>query len=243
MPHARPPPPPSIKKMKSWYRHCHSLFLFRRNKRWLLRPISLAETSPRLISRGNSGDSGDQKMACALTKATSGRRPRQGDNQFARPSLDANCHGIIFFALSFLIFAVKNSGKKFYGTTNSPGSLDNTSTRSVTWSLEVGQAASSSVGETSPQRLFSLLGLQQVSETSQRRLPSCGQNWSPKLMETSRRRLRDLLETGKVSQKSNMFEFPATPETRLVSRRRRGDVSATSGDSSRHQVATESPGQ
>ena len=50
---------------------------------------------------------------------------------------------------------------------------------------------------------------------------------------TSRRRLRDLLETEKVSpQKSNMFEFPATP------RRRRGDVSATSGDSSRHLVAT-----
>ena len=29
-------------------------------------PISLAETSPRLISCGNLGDSGDQKMACAL---------------------------------------------------------------------------------------------------------------------------------------------------------------------------------
>ena len=45
---------------------------------WFLRSnISLAETSlrlPRLISRGNSGDSGDQKMACALTKATSRRR-------------------------------------------------------------------------------------------------------------------------------------------------------------------------
>ena len=40
-------------------------------------PISLVETSPRLprlISRGNSGDSGDQKMVCALTKATSRRR-------------------------------------------------------------------------------------------------------------------------------------------------------------------------
>ena len=40
-------------------------------------PISLAETSPRLISHGNSGDSGDQNMACALTKAMPGRRPRR----------------------------------------------------------------------------------------------------------------------------------------------------------------------
>ena len=36
-------------------------------------PISLAETSPRLISCGNSGNSGDQKMACTLTKETSPR--------------------------------------------------------------------------------------------------------------------------------------------------------------------------
>ena len=37
--------------------------------------MTLAETSPRLTSRGNSGD---QKMACALTKAMPGRRPRPG---------------------------------------------------------------------------------------------------------------------------------------------------------------------
>ena len=55
---------------------------------------------------------------------------------------------------------------------------------------------------------------------------------------TSRRRLRDLLETEKVSKQSNMFEFPGNSlETRLVSRRRREDVSATSGDSSRHLVS------
>ena len=34
-------------------------------------PISLAETLPWLVSHGNSGDSGDQKIACALTKETS----------------------------------------------------------------------------------------------------------------------------------------------------------------------------
>ena len=46
---------------------------------WAKGPISLAETSPRLprlISCGNSGDSGDKKMACALTKETSPRLPR-----------------------------------------------------------------------------------------------------------------------------------------------------------------------
>ena len=99
-------------------------------------PISLAETSPRLprlISCGNSGDSGDQKMACALTK----------ERRLGRPNTCMAC------AL------------------------------------------------------------------------------------TSRRRLRDLLETEKISQKiGHVWISRDSPETRLVSRRRRGDVSATSGDSS-----------
>ena len=57
---------------------------------------------------------------------------------------------------------------------------------------------------------------------------------------TSRRRLRDLLETEKVSPPKikHVWISCDSPETRLVSRRRRGDVSATSGDSSRHLVAT-----
>ena len=75
--------------------------------------------------------------------------------------------------------------------------------------------------ETSPQRLLSLLGLQQVSETS-------------------RRCLRYLLETGKcpTTKIEHVSISRDSAETRLVSRRRRGDVSATSGDSSRHLVAT-----
>ena len=59
---------------------------------------------------------------------------------------------------------------------------------------------------------WSPAGLGDVAEMSRTKLVSAT---SPQLMETSRRRLRDLLETGKVSkkspQKSNMFEFPATP--------------------------------
>ena len=107
-------------------------------------PISLAETSPRLprlISCGNSGDSGDQKMACALNKETLLRLPR-------------------------LI---------------SRGDLGD-------------------------------------------------QNMACTLM--SRRRLRDLLETERVSKKiEHVWNSRDSPETRLVSRRRRGDISATSGDS------------
>ena len=70
--------------------------------------------------------------------------------------------------------------------------------------------------ETSPQRLLSLLsllGLQQVSETS-------------------RRRLRYLLETGKSLQNiEHVWISRDAPETRLVSKRRRGDSSC-------HLVAT-----
>ena len=79
----------------------------------------------------------------------------------------------------------------------------------------------------SPQRLLSLLDVQQVSETSPQSRTKLVSTTSPQLMETSRRRLRDLLETGKSLNKSNIFEFPAS--------RRRGDVSAISGHSSRHQ--------
>ena len=52
-----------------------------------------------------------------------------------------------------------------------------------------------------------------VAETSPQSRTKLVSATSPQLMETSRRHLRDLLETGKSLQKkkSNTFEFPATP--------------------------------
>ena len=122
---------------------------------------------------------------------------------------------------------------------------------------KLGQTASSSVAEKSLQRLLSL---QQVSETSRRRLLSLQQ-----VSETSRgtspqSRVKlvsatngDVAETSprpagdwkKSPKKSNMFDFSATPrrtglspgDVAATSRRRRGDVSVTSGDSSRQLVA------
>ena len=60
--------------------------------------------------------------------------------------------------------------------------------------------------------------------------------------ETSRRRLRDLLETERSLRKNRTcLIFPRLPGDpaclQETSRRRRGDVSATSGDSSRQLVA------
>ena len=147
------------------------VFLGIPRKRFLIKgPISLAETSPRLpqlISRGNSGDSGDQKMACALT---------QGD-------------------------IAETSPEKV--TTNSPGSRGDVSEmssqlrRRLRQSLKWVKQHRGDVATSAPQRLLSLLGLQQVSETSPQSRTKLVSATSPQLMETSRRRLRDLLETGK----------------------------------------------
>ena len=69
---------------------------------------------------------------------------------------------------------------------------------------KVGQTASSSVAEKSPQRLLSL---QQVSERSRRRLLSLQQ-----VSERSRRRLRDLLETERSLQENwTCLIFPRLP--------------------------------
>ena len=179
---------------------CHGNTLYDKLKKHVLHihvctkgPISLAETSlrlPRLISRGNSGDSGDQKMACALTKETSprlisrgdsgdqrmacaltkatpGRRPkrlrdvsRQGDNQFAR----------------------KSRGRR-HDVSGSRRNVSSVSSRS--------RRRCGDVVETSAQSRTKL-----VSATS------------PQLMETSPRPAGDWKKS---PQKSNMFEFPATP--------------------------------
>ena len=99
---------------------------------------------------------------------------------------------------------------------------------------KVGQTASSSVAEKSPQRLLSL---QQVSERSRRRLLSLQQ-----VSETSRRRRGDVSATcwrlREVSKKiEHVWFFCDSPETRLVSRRRRGDVAETSPQPAETRVA------
>ena len=98
---------------------------------------------------------------------------------------------------------------------------------------KVGQTASSSVAEKSLQRLLSL---QQVSETSRRRLLSVQQ-----VSETSRGRPPqsrvklvsatngDVAETSSATKKiEHVWFFRDSPETQLVSRRRRGDVAEMS---------------
>ena len=81
------------------------------------------------------------------------------------------------------------------------------------------------VAATSPQ---SPAGLGEVAETSPQSRVKLVSATSPQLMETSRIRLRDLLETEKVSPKSNMFDFPRLPgdPASLQEWRRCGDVSA-----------------
>ena len=66
---------------------------------------------------------------------------------------------------------------------------------------------------------------------------------SQQLMETSRRRLRDLLETGKSLQKNRTrLNFPRLPgDPTIVSRRRRGDIAETSPQPAEIRVATRSP--
>ena len=100
--------------------------------------------------RGNSGDSGDQKMACALTKATS-RRRLQTRWQPIRPEVAGTSPWRLRDVFSVVATSPTVS--------------------------KVGQAASCKQRRgDAPQCLLSLLGLQQVSETSRRRLPSRGQN-------------------------------------------------------------------
>ena len=158
--------------------------------RWNAHHTKPPETSPWLISRGNSGDSGDQKMACALTKATPGRRPRRLQTRW------------------------QPIPPEVAGT-------------------------SPAVAATSPQSPWSPAGLGDVAETSPLSRTKLVSATSPHLMETSRRRLRDLLETEKCLQKSeHVWISRDSPETRLVSRRRRGDVAETSPQSAETRVAT-----
>ena len=125
-------------------------------------------------------------------------------------------------------------------------SFDDVNTRSVTWSLKWVKQRQAGVAEKSLQRLLSL---QQVSETSPQSPAGLGDvaGTSPQsLVKLVSATNGDVAETSprpagdwkKSKKKLNMFDFSATPRRpRLVSRRRRGDVSATSGDSSRQLVA------
>ena len=100
---------------------------------------------------------------------------------------------------------------------------------------KVGQTASSSVAEKSPQRLLSL---QQISEKSRRRrgdvssVSSRSRRGRGDVAETSRRRLRDLLETERSLKKKNRtcLIFRDSPETRLVSGRLKSPTSLQAGE-------------
>ena len=108
-------------------------------------------------------------------------------------------------------------------TTNSPGRC-----RDVA-------VTSPAVATTSPQHLLSLLGLQQVLETSPQSQTKLVSATSPQLMETSPRPAGDWKKSPK---KSNMFEFPTTPRRPGYSP---GDVTETSPQSAETRVATRSP--
>ena len=128
-------------------------------------------------------------------------------------------------------------------------------------SIKVGQSSSRRrrlrVAETSPRRRGDVVstfpqsfGLEQVSETSQRRCGDVAETSSSSktylVAATSPRRRRDVSETNwrleKVSKesqkKSNMFDFTATPSRPAKSP---GDVAATSPRPTETRVANRSP--
>ena len=238
--------------MDYWMYLCHIIKLYWRyrytlNNVWqsirlFKGTISLAETSPRLprlISRGNSGDSGDQKMACALTKATSRRRLKRW--QPIRPVVAGTSPRRIRQSRRrlrdvFLVAGTSPAVAALYislawrlGGDSSLRWLQRR-LRDVSWRLA---GSPGSRGKFKHVRLFwDFSSLQQVSETSPRRLRD--------LLKTSRERLLSLLGLQQVSETS---PIPAgdwkksppkkiehvsisrdSPETRLVSQRRHDDT-------------------
>ena len=168
-------------------------------------PISLAETSPRLISHGNSGDLGDQKMTCALTMATSWRRLQRW--QPIRPEVAGtslrrllSCGNVSVTSPAVAPYLI---GLETRWRLKTPLRLLETS-----WvSGELREIQTCSIFKDFFQSRRCLRDVSETCWRPRRLRRRCGD-----VSSRSRRRLWDLLETGKSrTKKSNTFEFPATP--------------------------------
>ena len=104
-------------------------------------------------------------------------------------------------------------------TTNSRESLDDASTRSVTWSLKWVKQRRGDVAATSSQSPWSPAGLGDVTETSPQSLTNLVSTTDEDVAETSPRPCLDWKKSP--PKKSNMFEFPATPRSLQETSQRR----------------------